>query len=70
MFGQIWRALQLTWLLVTDIDIQSHNNDICKKGSCPVDDKHHPTAENGSSKGNPHVVVFEARSPACNIDVN
>lgn len=56
----------LTQLFVADVDIETQDYDIGEEGSPPVDDEHHHTAQHGSSKRDPHVVVCEAGTPPCN----
>lgn len=58
-------GMQLTWLLVADVNIETQDDDVGEESSPPVDNKHDHTTQYGSSKRNPHVVIFEAGTPPC-----
>ncbi len=56
--------VQLTWLLVADVDVEGQDDDVGQEGRPPVDDEHDHTAQDGPSQRRPHVVVLEAGSPS------
>lgn len=59
-----WKiALELTRLLIADVDIETQDDDVGEESSPPVDDEHYHAAQYSSSERNPHVVVFEAGTP-------
>lgn len=56
--------MQLTWLLVADVDVEGQDDDVGQEGRPPVDDEHDHTTQDGSGQRRPHVVVLEAGPPS------
>lgn len=55
----------LTGFLVTDVDVESEDDEQGDERRPPVDDKHHQAAQDRSGQRHPHVVVLEAGAPPC-----
>lgn len=67
--GLSWNCtVMFTRLLVADIDVESEDDEQGDQGRPPVDDKHHHAAQNCANKRHPHVVVFEAGPPPCDVE--
>lgn len=57
-----------TRFLVADINVEGEDDKQGDQSCPPVDDEHHHAAKNCPSQRHPHVVVFEAGAPPCDVE--